>query len=172
MADNAKLVNKIYLFKDVTLPSLPSQSRIFAVLISASPLCFFPLVCHEHIMSKTDRYVCIFPQCQNLLNNNEFTRYNGFNGSDWLDTPTCHGNPSRNSFIPIFIANTIILTFISNNIHHNGKYIYVYLSVLTCHTPSYPCSESFLKQPHEIQKMSNFSRIFLVSLTETLQSVS
>lgn len=76
---------------------------------------FSPLECHEHIMSETDRYDCIFPQCQNLLNNNEFIRYSGFNGSNWPDAVTFHDNPSRNSFIPTFIANTIILTLISNN---------------------------------------------------------
>lgn len=39
-------------------------------------------VCHEHTMSKTDKHTGVFPQCQNLLTNNKFTRFSFGEGWD------------------------------------------------------------------------------------------
>lgn len=58
---------------------------------------------------RTDKHVCVFPQCQNLLNISEFTWYGGFPGSNLLSTSAFLGNVNREA-TPGSLSTLILIT--------------------------------------------------------------
>jgi hypothetical protein len=64
--------------------------------------------CHEQVMSETDENVCVFPHCQNLLNNkfSSYVRFIGFTSPSSSDFPWYSWPLAiTDSFITILIAN-------------------------------------------------------------------